>query len=181
MKLSNIIKGSGYVFGLVGVANIVAVLGSAAPVMAATATENLSVTAEVTANCTIATAPVAFGNYDPIVAHAATDLDATGTVTTTCTTGSTPIITLGQGANPTGASTDAAPERQLASGTDRLGYQLYQDAPGGTVWGNTAGTGIPPVAVNGTAQATTVFGRIPGGQNVPVGNYSDTVVATVDF
>ena len=41
---------------------------------AATDTANLDVSATVSANCTISTAAVAFGTYDPVVTHASTAL-----------------------------------------------------------------------------------------------------------
>src|SRR4029453_7004525 len=86
--------------------------------IAATDTENLVVSASVTATCTISTAPVAFGAYDPT---AATDLDATGSVTVLCTNGTAGYITLGQGANSDTGSTDAAPLRQMAGGAAGAG------------------------------------------------------------
>lgn len=148
---------------------------------AGTATSNLSVTATVSANCTISTAPVAFGAYDPIVANATAALDGTGTVTVTCTTGSAATITLGQGTSPATGSTDAAPLRQMKdSGTDVLAYTLYQDSGRTTAWGNTAGTGVAETGT-GTVQNVTVYGAVPAGQNVPAASYSDTVVATVTF
>ena len=62
-------------------------LAAASTAFAGSATSNLAMSANVTANCTISTAAVAFGAYDPIVANAATPLDTTGTVTITCTKG----------------------------------------------------------------------------------------------
>src|SRR6266550_268371 len=47
------------------------------PTFGATATASLNVSASVSAVCTISTAPVAFGAYDPVVANAATDLSGT--------------------------------------------------------------------------------------------------------
>lgn len=148
---------------------------------AGTATSNLSVTATVSANCTISTAPVAFGAYDPVSANATTALNGSGTITVTCTSGSTGTITLGQGSNPAGGSTDAAPARQMKdAGTDVLAYALYQDSGRTTVWGNTAGTGVADVGT-GAVQNVTVYGAVAAGQNVPAGSYSDTVLATVTF
>jgi spore coat protein U-like protein len=148
---------------------------------AGTATATLNVTATISANCTISTAPVAFGAYDPIVAHASSPLDGTGTITTTCTSAASPVITLGQGANADTGSTDATPLRQMASGANRLGYSLYQNIARTTTWGNTSGTAPTAVAGSGVAQAVTVYGQIAAGLNKPVGSYSDTVVATVTF
>lgn len=147
---------------------------------AQTATDNLAVSADVTASCTITTTALAFGNYDPVVAHASTPLDGTGTVTVACTTGSPVTITLGQGANPDASSTAIAPLRRLINGVDFLNYSLFSDAGRTAVWGDdltvdveTTGTGI--------AEDHTVYGRIAAGQNMPAGAYTDTVVATVTF
>jgi spore coat protein U-like protein len=148
---------------------------------AATATSNLSVTASVTANCSISTAPVAFGAYDPVTANAATPLSGTGTVNVTCTNGANTTVTLGQGSNADTGSTDAVPARRLSDGaTNFLTYSLFQDAGHTTAWGNTGGTGVANTGT-GTQTAITVYGTVAAGQNVPSGNYSDTVVATVTF
>jgi spore coat protein U-like protein len=156
-------------------------LGAASSVDAGTATSNLSVTASVTANCTISTSPVAFGAYDPIVANASSALNGTGTVSVTCTTGASTTVTLGQGSNADTGSTAAAPLRRMKdTGTDFLSYALYSENTRTTVWGDTAGTGLAHTGT-GTLTALTVYGQIPAGQNVPAANYSDTVVATVTF
>ncbi len=61
---------------------------------AGTDTADLAVSASVAANCIIATAPLAFGAYDPVDTHAASPLDATGTVSVTCTDGAAAVIEL---------------------------------------------------------------------------------------
>lgn len=156
-------------------------LAASSTTHAGTATSNLSVTATVTANCSISTAPVAFGSYDPVSANATSPLNGSGTITVTCTSGDAAKITLGQGSNPGTGSTDAAPVRQMKdTGTDVLAYALYQDSGRTTVWGNTAATGVAQTGT-GSAQNVTVYGAVTAGQNVPAGSYSDTVVATVTF
>jgi spore coat protein U-like protein len=144
-------------------------------------TANLSVTSNISANCTITTLPVAFGAYDPVVANVSTALPGTGTITTTCTTGAAPVITLGQGANAGGGSTDVAPARQMANGASKMAYGLFQDSGHATTWGNTPATAPASVAGTGLAQNATVYGLVPSGQNLPSGSYTDTVVATVTF
>ena len=146
-----------------------------------TGTINLSVSATVSANCTISTSALAFGSYDPVSANASAALDGTGGVTVTCTNGAAATITLGQGTNATIGSNDAAPLRRLKdSGTNYISYSLYQDSGRSAVWGNTAGTGVSHTG-SGAATAISVYGRISAGQNLPAGSYSDTVVATVTF
>lgn len=147
---------------------------------AGTATSNLSVTASVAANCLITTSPVAFGSYDPVGTHASTVLDGTGSVTVTCTKDAPTTITLGQGSNADEGSSDAAPIRRLASGGNYLVYSLYQDIERQQEWGNTGERGVPHLGT-GTAVELTIYGTIFPGQNVPSGEYSDVVVATVTF
>lgn len=155
--------------------------GSAAPAMAGTATSNLTVSSSVPNNCTISTASIDFGNYDPVGANASTNASGTGTVTVTCTSGASANIKLSQGSNADPASTDAIPMRRLKdAGTNRLSYGLYKDNIHTQIWGNTAGTGVSHTGT-GSAQAMTVFGLISAGQNVPAGSYSDTVVAEISF
>lgn len=144
-----------------------------------TATGSLSVSASITNACTVsATAAVDFGAYVSGPGNAAKD--GAGSVSTTCTIGASTTVTLGQGGNAAGGSTDAAPLRQMASGANRLAYDLYQDTNRTVIWGNTVGTGLGGTGT-GAAVQLTVYGRIPAGQNKPAGSYSDTVVATVTF
>lgn len=151
---------------------------------AGTDTANLGVSATVSNNCAIsATAALAFGSYDPAVAHASTgsDLDGTGTISVTCTSGASVDITLGQGGNADTGSTDAAPARRMTDGgTSFLAYTLFQDSGRATAWANDA-AGAKGTIGTGAAESHTVYGRVAKGQNVPAGSYSDTVVATVTF
>lgn len=148
---------------------------------AATQTANLGVSATVTANCVISTSPLAFGNYDPVSTHAASPLEGTGTVTVSCTSGASTQVTLGQGLNAAGGSSDTVPLRRLTDAASHfLSYSLFSDTNRTTVWGNTAGTGVGHTGT-GTATNLTVYGRVTAGQNVPSGSYADTVVATITF
>jgi len=165
-----------------GLASALLVLCSTAPAMAGTAsdTTGLVVTATVPTTCLITASSLSFGTYDPIATNYATDLTVNGSVSTTCTNGGTGTIRLGQGANSASGSSDAAPLRQMASGTNVLTYQLYQ-SDGTTPWGNTTGTGVQ-VTGTGSAVASTIVGKIPKAQiNMKSGTYTDTVVAYIDF
>jgi spore coat protein U-like protein len=153
---------------------------AAGSAFAGTATSNMSVTATVTANCTITANAMNFGAYDPIVANAAAPLNGSTTVNVACTNGSPATITMDQGLNPAGGSTAAAPLRQMVSGGNFLAYSLFQDNANTIVWGNTAGTGVASTGT-GVSVAVNVFGQVAAGQNVPAGAYGDTVVATITF
>jgi spore coat protein U-like protein len=147
---------------------------------AATANATLNVSANVVSDCRISTTPVNFGNYDGL---AGGPTDAAGTVVVTCTVGLPWEITLGQGSNPdlSVPSTDAAPVRQMADGNGNfLSYGLFTDTARSINWLNVTGA-MPAGAGNGLAQTTNVYGRIPAGLNAPVGAYTDSVQATVNY
>jgi len=156
-------------------------VGAATTTDAATNTANLSVTASVSANCTIATTAVAFGAYDPVGTNASTALNGAGSVSITCTSGARATVTLGQGSNADTGSTDTVPARSLTDGSSHfLSYTLYSDSGRTTAWGNTAPTGLASTGT-GAAVSLPVYGAVSSGQNVPAGSYTDTVVATVTF
>ncbi|HEU4685808.1 MAG TPA: spore coat U domain-containing protein [Nitrospira sp.] len=149
--------------------------------MAGSAASNFTVSAAVVATCSISTVNMNFGNYDPINANASTALDVNGSVTITCTKGASTWIDLSPGAN---AANAVGTTRAMATaGPDYLSYELYQDNTHTTVWGvgNPGNALVPPVAPNKNARTFTVYGRIPAGQGSSVGNYTDTVTATVNF
>jgi spore coat protein U-like protein len=141
------------------------------------ASASLTVTANVTKNCTITTAPVNFGAYDPVTANATAALDGVGTVTVTCTKGAPAKVGLSTGGNAQGAT------RRMTGGVDAyLTYELYKDTGRATVWGDTLDTALDiPAAPNRNPRPFTVYGRIAGAQDATVGTYTDTVLATVNF
>ena len=141
-----------------------------------TATATLAVTASVANGCTIRTTPLAFGAYDPVVTNATTPLSGTGGVEVTCTKNAITHIGLGLGANA------LASDRRMILGTDFLTYELYQDAGHATVWGTVGAAMLSPVAAPSKAARTfSVYGLVPGGQDVAGGTYTDSVIATVNF
>lgn len=135
-------------------------------------------TATVEAACTISATAVNFGAYD---VYAASPDDSVGSITYQCGTADRNItITLSTG----GSGTYAARQMQPSSGSDRLVYNLYTDAARTAVWGNGSGgtndyhIGKPP---SNTNVSLSVYGRIPASQDVAIGNYSDTVIVTINF
>lgn len=143
---------------------------------AATATASMPVSATVNNNCTITTNPIAFGNYDPVVANASANLDAAGAVIIACTKGAVTTLGLDTGANASSST------RRLASSGSFLTYEVYQDSSRSTVWGNSgAALYNSGTAPSKDARTFPVYGRVSGGQDVPAGSYTDTVVATVNF
>lgn len=153
-----------------------AIVLTAADASAQTASSNFQVTANVAASCTITSTDLAFGNYDPLVAHSATPLDANGSVTIRCTKGTNSTIGLNLGSSPTGAI------RRMSGGADFLQYQLYKEAARTNVWGDSGADLVNPGAAPSMApRVVTVYGRVFAGQDVSSGGYADTIQATITF
>jgi spore coat protein U-like protein len=140
------------------------------------------------ATCTVSTPGLAFGSYD-VFAPGATN--GNGTLTVTCTfgagdTGNTPVpyqISLSAG------SSNSFVQRQMTSGSNTLGYNLYTSNSYSVVWGDGTGstsTVSGSLSVNpGHPTASnnhTVYGRVPALQDAAVAaDYRDNVTVTVTY
>lgn len=149
---------------------------AATPAFAATETTTMAVSATVTEACQVSASSLAFGTYNPL----AGDVDGEATISVTCTSGTSAWIGLGEGANPDDGSSPAAPVRRMTDGTAFLRYDLYSDSNRSTAWTDEQAGGVAFTGT-GAAEEFTVYGTIPGGQSVPAGAYTDTVVVTVNF
>jgi spore coat protein U-like protein len=136
----------------------------------------LTVSANVTRNCTIMTAAVSFGAYDPVAANATAPLDGVGTITVACTKGSTATVGLSTGANAEGTA-----RRMIGAASAYLNYELYKDSGRATIWGTDSNALEIGAAPDRHPRAFTVYGRVPQAQDATVGTYTDTVTATVNF
>lgn len=147
-------------------------LASAPPVHAATASTTFNVTATVAQSCAVTASDLAFGAYDP---GSATDKTGTSTISVNCSLGTVYTVSLNNGANASGNT------RRMASGAERLTYQIYQDIGATLVLGSVANLlGLAGIGT-GVAAATTIYGVIPKTQNVGSGSYSDQITVTVDY
>jgi spore coat protein U-like protein len=155
--------------------------GLSATSYAATDTATMAVSTSVSMSCTITAGAMTFASYDPT---ASVDNDATATITSTCTSGGAAVITMSAGSRAQAGSTDAIPLRAMFNGSEGspedLDYYLYSDSAGGTVWGNTSGTG-KSITADGTAQNFTAYGRIPKNQTVTAGTFNDSVAVTLSY
>jgi spore coat protein U-like protein len=147
----------------------VVIIGTAAMLAAPAIAE-----AQLGLNCSISTTPVAFGDYNVL---SATPKTTTGTVTYQCTLGVGIIVTLSKG------SSSAFDPRTMRNGAEVLNYNLYREATYSTIWGDGTGGSQTYTAAATVLFPTnvTVYARVPAGQNVAAGSYSDSVVATIIF
>jgi len=143
-----------------------------------TATQNITVSLTLQANCSIATNPLAF--VSPGVLSAAINQQTTVAVTCTNTT----PYNVGLDAGGVAGSTVSS---RLMAGTTTgntsttVAFQLYQDAGHTTIWGNTQGTDTVAGTGTGSAQSINVYGQVPVQATPKPDTYQSTVVATVYF
>ncbi len=128
------------------------------------------------AQCAVSVSGFAFGSYD---VFAATNLDSTANLTINCTINTNARVTMGPSSTSGSINT-----RQLraASGTDRLNYNLFINSGRTVVWGDgiTGGSAATAVGVRrGVPFVGLIFGRIPAGQDVGAGAYTDQVIVSV--
>ena len=130
--------------------------------------------------CTVGSTTLTLNAYDVLAGTATTT--PTGSITVSCTSTSNSAVTVSYT-----LSLSTTPARQLTSGGNALGYDLYTDSTTTITWGTagpacTAGSntnsgnlicGSFSVPKSATAQQTkNYYGKIPGGSDVPTGTYA---------
>lgn len=133
--------------------------------------EHYGVSATVQATCLISTTPVSFGTYTGVVAN------STATLTLTCTSTTPYDVALHPGA-ATGAKVTT---RQMTGNSTSLNYALFSDSARTVNWGQTVGTDTVHGVGNASNQTLTVYGQIAANQYVALGDYTDTITATINY
>ena len=122
--------------------------------------------------CNMNVTAVNFGSYD-VFSNAASD--STSNIGVNCPSGFGYRIGLsaGSGTNE---------QRGMSNGLNTLNYNLYTAANRALVWGNATNDSATVSGI-GTGQSVNhvVYGRIPPNQNLPAGNYSDTITVMITF
>ena len=130
------------------------------------------------AACLVSATGMNFGAYD---VFAAVPRDSAGSVTVACDRNPPTDVTVSIGPSPASGGFNPRQMRH-ASQADRMNYNLFTTPSMTTVWGDgSAGTSTVLLRkVNKNRPVTTtIYGRIPPGQNVSVGAYSDSVTVTI--
>jgi spore coat protein U-like protein len=135
--------------------------------------QQLNVHLQQTASgCGITANNLNFGNYS------GAQLTATTTISVGCS-GNTPYnVGLNQG---TWGGASVTTREMTGPGGAGLGYALYRNSGYSANWGNTVGTDTAAGNGNNAIQSLTVYGLIPAGQSVPMGSYTDTIIATLTY
>jgi spore coat protein U-like protein len=157
------------------IAASILMLMTAIAVNGTTEAARFEVSATVNADCRISVTDLFFGSYDPLGQNGSRELDAAAGVNMLCTRDARAKIAIDSGRNAADGT------RGLAADGQRVSYQIYRDADRTQVWGSGAdaqqfvSTGIQ------SPQQFNVYARIPPGQEVASGRYTDVVTATVEF
>jgi spore coat protein U-like protein len=123
-------------------------------------------------SCVIQADPLDFGN---VMGSIATNIDAVGAVRATCNSGLPYTIALSGGGH------EVAGQRRMRDGSEYVSYDLYSDAGRSQRWGDGAPDPVLVGTGTGVEQPIPVYGRVPSGQAVGSGTYTDTVTATITY
>jgi spore coat protein U-like protein len=131
--------------------------------------------------CTISMTNTAFGSINVLPGSA---IDTTSTATITCS-GATPPGTSYRFCTDIRSGADASGnQRQMASGANRLNFDLYKDAARTVAWGNytnnfLGGGSQNDFTSNGSSNISgtiTLYARVPGSQQTAIpASYSETM------
>ncbi|WP_140919417.1 Csu type fimbrial protein [Limnobaculum xujianqingii] len=140
-------------------------------------------TKDVKIDATI-TAGINFGNN---ISSLFNNIDVTstqnaGSIMVRCTPKTNVTLGIDGGLN-SGGTVGTGRLMKLATGTNTLKYQLYQDSNHTTIWGNNSNGGQNlTVMSDGSVQKIDIYARLFSSTSLPaVGQYSDTVLITVSY
>lgn len=137
--------------------------------------------AQAALSCSVTAVGVIFPNYNGLSSPSSYTYGS-GSVTVSCLNllFATPITV----AMTKGSSSTYSP-RTMLFGSYALNYNLYLDNAYTQIWGDGTGGSVSKSdtigGLLGSSLTYTVYGRLPGGQNVGAGAYTDTVFVTVIY
>ncbi len=141
--------------------------------------------AQLLPECIVSATSVNFGAYNPF---SPVPLDGVGEVRVGCKLlGLLPLdLIVNYSVSLSAGSSGVFSGRQMVSAGNRLNYNLYTGASRISVWGNGSGGSSTVsdsylLSLIVTTRSYSIYGRIPPGQNLPAGAYTETIVVTVDY
>jgi spore coat protein U domain-containing protein, fimbrial subunit CupE1/2/3/6 len=159
-----------------------AILHCAIGVLAAAGTIVKPAPAQATPiSCGFTITSLSFGTVDLTLNST---IDSTATLSVNCTGDAGTVVRVCPNINAGSGGTTTGSPRFMLSGSDKLNFDLYQDAARTVIWGSylwayssyTAPTIDLTLNAGGSGSATaTIYGRIGGGQQaLPPGSYSSS-------
>ena len=145
-------------------------------------TVNVVALSAAAATCTITADNMTFGTYSVINPI---EVDTSAQITFACS-GNDGVRIRGVVSISTGASGSYS-SRTMQNGAATLNYNIYRNNARTRIWGDgTGGSQTRRMNCNLRRRTTcsasrTMQGRIPTGQNVPAGNYSDVLIVSASF
>lgn len=151
---------------------IAGLAGSAGQAFANTDTGTLAVSVRVQDVCSVDGGALDFGVY---AGGQSSAVEAAGSIAYLgCSTGALTFTLDG------GAAGDEAARQLRSPAGDALSYQLYRNPARTLLWGSGENAMVLQLLVSGSG-SIPIYGRIPGGQDVPAGAYADAVNVTLTF
>ena len=136
----------------------------------------------VFAQCSISATGLAYGDY---VSFHRSHRDSRATISVSCT--GAPMSSLSYSIKLSGGLEDTFHPRRMRFKSFHMDYNLFRNSARSEVWGDgTASTELVtaeftiPASGGPVRRDHSVFGRLFAGQNIPPGQYSDLVQATLE-
>lgn len=155
---------------LIGIAAFTALLAFVAPARAAY-------------SCTVTVNDLAFGLYSVLNSI---DTDSTADITVDCSGSDNTKINATT--EISAGSSGSFNPRTMLNGASALNYNIYTKSNHNQIWGDGSGGSVtqtiscslkgPPTTCS---TPKTLYGRIPIGQSVPAGSYTDMLIVTITF
>lgn len=138
---------------------------------AQTATGEMGVSAQVTRNCTLTSAPLDFDSLSILA------VNSSSAVVTLIYNGTSTVTTILVGM---GATAAPATQRNMISGENTIPYTLHLLETGGA---DIATEGAVTLVQQGTTNtySLTLYGKVQPSAGYQIGSYSDTVVLTAAY
>ncbi|MGD0941590.1 MAG: spore coat protein U domain-containing protein [Terracidiphilus sp.] len=127
---------------------------------------------QVAPGCGIGANPLSFGSY------VSAALNATSTIQIACTGGTLYNIGLNAG---NGAGATVITREMTGPAGALLNCRMFSNSAHSTNWGNTVGADTVAGSGNNEIQTLSIYGEILPAQFVPMGSYTDTIIATLTY
>jgi spore coat protein U-like protein len=164
-------------FKKVALVAFVGAVSASTGAFAGTDTQNMAVSANISASCSVAPAPLAFGTALLPLTSTTTAVNSTSIASVTCSTASPYTLNINGGLTP--GSYVGGATRAMKFGAILLPYEVYTDAAHLDPFAAAAG---PSGTGTGTGTSTvTIYGQIPAQPTPTAGTYTDTLAVVINY